>query len=98
MKIVNFVNTKNITVMTIIEKREYIYSHLHHVDESLVNEVFEKMFNIIENADPTIGYDAETSQPLSRNAYKAEMERRETEIENGDYILHEDLKKESKNW
>ncbi|MFO7657788.1 MAG: hypothetical protein R6W78_12025, partial [Bacteroidales bacterium] len=89
---------KKFTVMNLLEKREYIHSHLHHVDERLVNEVFEKMFTIIENADPVIGYDVQTGRPLTQKAYKAEIERRDAEIENGDYILHEDLKKESKDW
>ena len=98
MKNVNFVTQKKSTVMNLLEKREYIHSHLHHIDESLVNEVFEKMFNIIENTDSVIGYNVKTGKPLTRNSYKAELERRDAEIENGDYISHDDLKKESEDW
>lgn len=29
--------------MNIVEKRDYIHSHLHQVDESVINEFYEKL-------------------------------------------------------
>lgn len=29
--------------MNVIEKRDYIHSHLHQVDESVINEFYEKL-------------------------------------------------------
>ena len=84
--------------MNLFEKKEYIYSHLHHLDESVVNELYEKIFKLIENEDPVIGYNVETGQQLTRKSYLTDMEKRNKEIEKGDYISHDDLKKESKEW
>jgi 2,3-bisphosphoglycerate-independent phosphoglycerate mutase len=41
--------------MNTIQKRDYIHSHLHQVDENAVNDVFEKVYAIIENSDPDCG-------------------------------------------
>ena len=98
MKNVNFVNNKIFTAMNLLEKREYIHSHLHQIDEDFVDEVFKKMSSLIEGDDPIIGYDVQTGKALTKKAYKNELEKRDAEIEAGDYMLHEDLKKESENW
>ena len=39
--IVNFVKHPNRIVMNTIEKRDFIHSHLHNADESIINEVYE---------------------------------------------------------
>ncbi len=39
--IVNFVKHANTTGMNTIEKRDFIYSHLHNADESIINEFYE---------------------------------------------------------
>jgi len=84
--------------MNLLEKREYIHRHLHQIDEDLVDEVFKKMYSLIEGDDPIIGYDVQTGEPLTKKAYRNELERRDMEIDAGDYMLHEGLKKESENW
>lgn len=96
--IVNFVGIKSFRDMNLLEKKEYIYSHLHQLDEDILNEMYNKMFSLIESEDPVIGYDVQTGEALTKKSYKSEMERRNAEIDAGDYLLHEDVKKESKNW
>jgi hypothetical protein len=39
--IVNFVKHANTTGMNTIEKRDFIHSHLHNADESIINEFYE---------------------------------------------------------
>jgi ADP-heptose:LPS heptosyltransferase len=45
--IVNFVKHPNRIVMNTIEKRDFIHSHLHQVDESTVDEFFKKMLSLL---------------------------------------------------
>lgn len=36
--------------MNLIEKRDYIHSHLHQIDEPAINELYNKMLSYIEDA------------------------------------------------
>jgi hypothetical protein len=43
------------SVMNIIEKRDYIHNHLSRADDKIINELFEKLRSVFENeADFTI--------------------------------------------
>ena len=84
--------------MNLLEKREYIYSHLHQLDEELVDEMFDKMFSLIEQNDPIVGHDTKTGEALTKKSYINELNKRNADIDNGNYILHRDARKEAKNW
>jgi hypothetical protein len=46
--IVNFVErTTNEMIMNTLEKRDFIDSHLHRVDDSLIDEFFTKMLSFL---------------------------------------------------
>jgi hypothetical protein len=36
--------------MNLIEKRDYIYNHLHQVKEPAINEIYEKLVSILDDA------------------------------------------------
>ena len=37
--------------MNLLEKRDYIHSHLHQVDEEIINEVFERLYSLIDEEE-----------------------------------------------
>jgi len=44
---VNFVGHTNISAMNTIEKRDFIHSHLHQVDDPLIDDFFTKMLSLL---------------------------------------------------
>ena len=57
--IVKFVGDLNMQTMNVIEKRDFIHSHLHQVKEPVINEMYERMlylFNefLIEESEEDI--------------------------------------------
>lgn len=83
--------------MNVLKKRDYIHSHLHQIDESVVNEVFEKLYAIIENKDPILGYET-SGNPITKSVLLTRLKKAKESIDAGDYITHEDLKKEAESW
>ena len=84
--------------MNTIEKRDYIHSHLHQIDEKAIDEMFEKLQFFINEKELVIGYDVRTGHPMTKSEFKKEIKKRDEDIEAGNYITHDDLKKESKKW
>ncbi len=84
--------------MNLLEKKKYISSHLNQLDEDVLNEMYNKMVSLIEDKGSIMGYDVQTGKAITENSYKKELEKRNKEIDSGNYILHEDVKKESKKW
>lgn len=37
-------------IMNLVEKRDYIHSHLHRIKEPAVNELYEKLLSYLEDA------------------------------------------------
>jgi predicted transcriptional regulator len=37
-------------IMNLIEKRDYIHSHLHQINEPAINELFDKLQSYLEDA------------------------------------------------
>ena len=83
--------------MNTIQKRDYIHSHLHQVDENVVNDMFEKVYAIIENNDPILGFET-SGVPITKKVLQKRLKEAKDSIDSGNYITHEDLKKESENW
>jgi hypothetical protein len=79
------------------QKKEYIENHLHELDENTVNELFEKIYSVVNKTDLVAGYDA-TGTPILNEQLIKDILQSEYEIRNGDFITLEQLEEESKNW
>jgi hypothetical protein len=86
------------SMMNTLEKRDYIHSHLHQIDEKAIDEMFEKLRFLLNEKESVIGYDVRSGTPISRSEFRKEINKRDADIEAGNYITHEDLKKASKKW
>ncbi|TAJ05749.1 hypothetical protein DMA11_23295 [Marinilabiliaceae bacterium JC017] len=83
--------------MEAVEKREYIHSHLHQLDEECINEIYQKMHSIIEENDSIVGYEA-SGEPIKKSQFIADIREAETQIEKGQFTTIEDVEKESEKW
>ncbi len=83
--------------MKTVEKRDYIHSHLHQIDENLVNEIYLKISSLIDEKDPVVGFDT-SNKPIKKGQFIAEIKEAEAQIEKGEYITIEELEKESETW
>jgi hypothetical protein len=79
------------------QKKKYIENHLHELDENTVNELFEKIYSVVNKTDLVAGYDA-TGTPILNEQLIKDILQSEYEIRNGDFITLEQLEEESKNW
>lgn len=84
-------------IIKTLEKRDYIHSHLHKIDENFINEIYQKMYSTIEENDLIVGYDA-SGKPIKKSQFIADIKEAEAQIERGEYITIEELEKESKTW
>ncbi len=83
--------------MNLVEKRDYIHSHLHQVDEEIVNAVYSKIHSRIKNENSIVGYEP-SGKPIYKNEFIARIKESEAEIERGEYLTIEELEKESEQW
>jgi hypothetical protein len=51
--------------MNNIEKRDFIHSILHQLDEELLSELYQKMYSFIKEDNPVIGYSA-SGKPIRK--------------------------------
>lgn len=77
----NFVVELIITIMNIIEKRDYIHNHLHQLNERFVNEMFDKIRFSLENKNQI-----ELSEEL-----KTALEKGVKSLEEGKSSSHEEV-------
>lgn len=78
-------------------KKKYIENHLHELDENTVNELFEKIYSVVNKNDLVAGYDA-TGKPILKKQLIEDIFQSEAQIRNGDFITLEQLEEESKKW
>ncbi len=83
--------------MKALEKRDYIHSHLHLIDEEFVNEMYQKMFSALEEKNPIVGYDSD-GKPIKKEQLLSDLEEAEKQIERGEYLTLDELDSESKKW
>jgi len=95
--IVNFVIDKPMEVMEALEKRDYIHSHLHQIDESFIDEMYEKMHSRLEGDEVIVGYRA-SGMPITKSQFVQDIKEAERQIERGEFVSLEDLEKESEEW
>lgn len=83
--------------MNSIEKRDFIHSHLHQLDEELISEFYQKMYSFIKDENPVVGYNA-SGKAIRKKQFVADLKEAERQIERGEYTTIEDLEKESEQW
>ena len=83
--------------MNIIEKREYIHSHLHLADNEVIEEMYSKIHSTIKKKRVIVGFDAEGNQISSAQLLK-ELKDAENQIKKGDFLTIEQLEKEAEEW
>jgi len=79
------------------QKKKYIENHLHELDENTVNELFEKIYSVVNKTDLVTGYDA-TGAPILKKQLIEDIFQSEAQIRNGHFITLEQLEEESKSW
>lgn len=80
-----------------LEKRDFIHSHLHLMDEKSVNEMYQKMYTELKENNPVIGYRA-SGEPIEKMQLIADLIEAEKQIERGEYMTLEELDEDSKSW
>ena len=83
--------------MNVVEKRDFIHSRLHLIDENFINEMYQKMYSALEGNNPIVGY-SPVGKPIKKQQLLAELEEAEGQIERGEYITLDELDEESKTW
>jgi hypothetical protein len=86
---------KNNTIMGALELRDSVLGYINTADERLLKVVKAVIESYQEN--DIIAYTID-GKPLSRTAYKEELQEAKAEIKRGEYTSQEDLEKESNNW
>ena len=79
------------------KKKKYIENHLHDLDENTVNEIFEKIYSVVNKTDLVAGYDT-NGTPILKEQLIKDILQSEEEIRNGDFFTLEQLEEESKSW
>ena len=81
--------------MNTIEKREFIKSHLFKMNETYIDEVFQKMKALLQ--DDTLKTNKRI-KPYTKEEYGSEVREALEQFERGKYSSLEDFEKESENW
>lgn len=83
--------------MNSIEKRDFIHSHLHQLDEELISELYQRMYSFMKEENPVVGYSA-SGKAIRKNQFISDLKEAEDQIKRGEYTTIEDLEKESEQW
>ena len=86
---------QNNTIMGALELRDSVLESINKADERLLKVVKAVIESYQEN--DVVSYTID-GRPLTRIAYKEELQEAIAEIKKGEYITQEDLEKESNNW
>jgi hypothetical protein len=83
--------------MNIIEKRDFIHSHLHIADDGLINELYQKIQSGIKKKQMIVGFDAKGGE-ISANQFLKDLKEAELQIEKDDFLTMNEMDKEAENW
>jgi hypothetical protein len=83
--------------MNNIEKRDFIHSHLHQLNEELVSELYQRMYSFMKDENPVVGYNL-SGRAIRKKQFVSDLKVAEKQIERGEYTTIEDLEKESEQW
>ncbi len=79
------------------EKRAYILRNLDNVDESIVNDIYQKIYAAVESKEPAVGFNLD-AQPTSKAKLLSDLKEAEAQIERGECVTLEELTKEVETW
>ena len=79
--------------MNIVEKRDFIHSHLHIADDRLINELYLKIQSTIKGKQMIAGFDAKGGE-ISVNQFLNDLKEAELQIEKGDFLTINEMEKE----
>lgn len=83
--------------MNLVEKRDFIHSHLHEVGETIIDEVYRKIYSQMKNENSIAGSKQEW-RPMLKDEFISRIKESEAQIERGEYLTIEELEKESDQW
>lgn len=83
--------------MNILEKRDFIHSHLHIADDGLIDELYLKIQSLIKRKKMIVGFDAKGGE-ISANQFLKDLKEAEFQIEKGDFLTMDEMDKEAANW
>lgn len=83
--------------MGLVEKRDYIHSHLHQIDENALNRIYKVIESRLGNQEDVVGYEVDGT-PIMKAQHIKSIKEAEDQIDRGEFITLEDLEKESENW
>ena len=83
--------------MKTLEKRDYIHSHLHLIDEKIISEMYQKMYSELEENNPIVGYRS-SGEPITKRQLLADLIEAEKQIDRGECMTLEELEEDSKKW
>jgi len=79
--------------MNIVEKRDFIHSHLHIADDGMINELYQKIQSTIKSKRMIVGFDAKGGE-ISVNQFLKDLKEAEFQIEKGDFFTMDEMEKE----
>ncbi len=85
---------QNNTYMTTIDIKKRIHHYIDQADERLLKMIYA----MLRQDDKAVVAHTTEGKPLTRSEYTKILEESEKQIEQGDYLTHEQLKKEMKKW
>ena len=92
-----FVYERIMVGMRLVEKRDYIHSHLHQVDENVLNQIYKVIESKLQDQSHVVAYEA-NGTPITKAQYVQSIREAEDQIERGEFTTLEDLEEESKSW
>ena len=84
--------------MTLIEKKDFIHSHLHFLDDMAPEESYVKMQTLFVENSVTGGYDVNSEERLTKKSMRTELFRRNNKMEIGSFLSLEQVEELSKKW
>jgi hypothetical protein len=79
--IVKFAGGKTMTIMNVVEKRDFIHSHLHRANESTINEFYEKLHR----------------EDILKKKLERRAQRSENDIQSGKVLSREEIERRTEN-
>ena len=80
--------------MNMVEKRDFIHSHLHIADDGLINELYQKIQSTIKEKQMIVGFYAKGGE-ISINQFLKDLKEAELQIEKGDFLTIDEMEKEA---
>jgi len=83
--------------MTTVQLKKAVHDYIDNLDDNFLQIVHSMLETHAQQVDPIIGYDADGT-PLRASEMKKLYEQDMKDMENGDFVTLEELRKESVEW